>query len=444
MPSASIRRVSASIFSARPGALRASSSVAGAGSIRGLERTVSTFPPNCGVFHVLSPSPLLPQAAASAGSRNGSISLVGRHAGVTAAAALPGRLRLRPQPAVLPTGTPRDWTNWYTARLYQAAVDMARLRACARGPATVPFCCVFPQLLLRYRQQLNVRSSPVSDRLPSSTPTLVIGAGVHGLSTAWHLARQGQQVLVVDKTEVAAGASGIACGIVRNNYFQPAMQELMAACVEVWESEPEKLHYHPSGYIALGPAAQEEDLTEVYERQQRIGYPSKLYVGRGRGGRRTCARSMTTGAPPGSASACTSRPAAMPSTRSRCTGWPTWPAPPARGSRPASRSPASTPTTSGAVTTRAHQRRRHRRRAGRRRRRPLDRVAVGDARTSPTASTSASPTAASSPTSRCGPTGTCRRARPRLTRRSSSPTTARRRRSCTSTPTRRCTPTTAR
>ena len=114
---------------------------------------------------------------------------------------------------------------------------------------------------------------------PCSTPTLVIGAGVHGLSTAWHLARDGHPVLVVDKTDVAAGASGIACGIVRNNYFQPAMQELMAACVEVWESEPEALHYHPSGYIALGPTAQEGDLSEVYERQQRIGYPSELHLG---------------------------------------------------------------------------------------------------------------------------------------------------------------------
>jgi methylglutamate dehydrogenase subunit A len=119
----------------------------------------------------------------------------------------------------------------------------------------------------------------VPDRLPSSIPTLVIGAGVHGLSTAWHLARSGESVLVVDKTDVAAGASGIACGIVRNNYFQPAMQELMAACVEVWESEPDALHYHGSGYIALGPAAQEADLTAVYERQQRIGYPSELYIG---------------------------------------------------------------------------------------------------------------------------------------------------------------------
>ena len=132
--------------------------------------------------------------------------------------------------------------------------------------------------------------------LPASVKHLVVGAGVHGLSTAWHLAKAGEDVLVVDKTGVAAGASGIACGVVRNNYFQPAMAELMAACVEIWESDPEALHYHGSGYVALGPPAQEPDLVEVFERQQRIGYPSELH--RRRGGRcaSTCARSTPTGA----------------------------------------------------------------------------------------------------------------------------------------------------
>jgi glycine/D-amino acid oxidase-like deaminating enzyme len=115
--------------------------------------------------------------------------------------------------------------------------------------------------------------------LPSSVPVLVVGAGVHGLSTAWHLARKGERVLVVDKTGVAAGASGIACGVVRNNYFQPAMSELMAACVEIWESDPEAFHYHGSGYIALGPAAQEPDLVEVHERHRKIGYDSELITG---------------------------------------------------------------------------------------------------------------------------------------------------------------------
>src|ERR671935_1228588 len=121
--------------------------------------------------------------------------------------------------------------------------------------------------------------------LPASAKYLVIGAGVHGLSTAWHLAREqrarGEEpdVLVVDKTGAGAGASGIACGVVRNNYFQPAMSELMAANVEVWEQDPEAFSYHPVGYVALGSRGQVQDLTEVHERQQRIGYPSDLIVG---------------------------------------------------------------------------------------------------------------------------------------------------------------------
>ena len=70
--------------------------------------------------------------------------------------------------------------------------------------------------------------------VPESARHLVIGAGVHGLSTAWHLAEAGEDALVVDKRAVGAGASGIACGVIRNNYFQPAMSELIAACVEIW------------------------------------------------------------------------------------------------------------------------------------------------------------------------------------------------------------------
>jgi len=124
-------------------------------------------------------------------------------------------------------------------------------------------------------------------RLPESVRFLVVGAGIHGLSTAWHLARElrargeggGEDILVLDKTGAGAGASGIACGVVRNNYFQPAMSELMAACVEVWEDNAEQLHYHGAGYVALGPPAQEGDLTEVFERQQRIGYRSELHLG---------------------------------------------------------------------------------------------------------------------------------------------------------------------
>jgi methylglutamate dehydrogenase subunit A len=123
--------------------------------------------------------------------------------------------------------------------------------------------------------------------IPRSASYVVVGAGIHGLSTAYHLARElrtrglgsGADVVVLDKSRPGAGASGIACGVVRNNYFQPAMSELMQACVEVWESDPAAYAYNPVGYIALGASVQEDDLTATYERQERIGYDSELILG---------------------------------------------------------------------------------------------------------------------------------------------------------------------
>ena len=123
--------------------------------------------------------------------------------------------------------------------------------------------------------------------LPGSSPYVVVGAGIHGLSTAYHLACElrarglgsGRDIVVLDKSGPGAGASGIACGVVRNNYFQPAMSELMQACVEVWESDPEAYAYQPVGYIALGPEVQESDLAATFERQERIGYRSELLTG---------------------------------------------------------------------------------------------------------------------------------------------------------------------
>src|SRR5205823_13445473 len=131
--------------------------------------------------------------------------------------------------------------------------------------------------------------------VPTTSRYLVVGAGIHGLSTAYHLAKElrarqsgsGADIVVLDKSTPGSGASGIACGVVRNNYFQPAMSELMQACVEVWESDPGAYHYNPVGYIALGAGLQEPDLIATYERQERIGYRSELILGAAEVGRHT-------------------------------------------------------------------------------------------------------------------------------------------------------------
>src|SRR5262245_38971317 len=124
-------------------------------------------------------------------------------------------------------------------------------------------------------------------QLLKKTRFLIIGAGVHGLSTGWHLAKElkarrkgsGKDILIVDKTGIAAGASGIACGVIRNFYFQPAMGAIMRGSVDIWHSDPEAFHFTNCGYIAVVPERQDADVESIYSRQQREGYNSTLVQG---------------------------------------------------------------------------------------------------------------------------------------------------------------------
>jgi len=123
--------------------------------------------------------------------------------------------------------------------------------------------------------------------IPSKAENVIIGVGIHGLSTAWKLAKKYQEknipvegkIVIIDKSGIGAGASGVACGVVRNNYYQPAMRKLMAHSVSVWESDPEALHYHPVGYMQISSESMRADIQQIYEEQQQIGYESLLVEG---------------------------------------------------------------------------------------------------------------------------------------------------------------------
>ena len=124
--------------------------------------------------------------------------------------------------------------------------------------------------------------------IPTHSKYIIIGAGIHGLSTAWHLAKElksrgrgsGKDILVIDKTAIGAGASGIACGIVRNNYYQPAMQELISHSVDIWEEDAEGYGYFPVGYMQISPERMHEDVAEIHGRQKNIDYESDFIEGK--------------------------------------------------------------------------------------------------------------------------------------------------------------------
>src|SRR3989304_10410877 len=96
--------------------------------------------------------------------------------------------------------------------------------------------------------------------LPAHVKYLIIGAGIHGLSTAWHWAVElkakgrgsGGDVVVLDKTGPGAGASGIACGCVRNLYMTEPLHAILRHSVDVWSYGPVAFGFLPGGYFGAG------------------------------------------------------------------------------------------------------------------------------------------------------------------------------------------------
>src|SRR5699024_780822 len=64
-------------------------------------------------------------------------------------------------------------------------------------------------------------SDSVDGKATSPRKVVVVGAGVVGLSTAWFLRSRGADVTVVDRTDVAAGASWGNAGYVAPGFSVP-------------------------------------------------------------------------------------------------------------------------------------------------------------------------------------------------------------------------------
>src|SRR6266568_3232835 len=112
-----------------------------------------------------------------------------------------------------------------------------------------------------------------------SSDFLIVGAGIMGNAIAYHLAHQGQRVLVVERSEVASepAASWASAGGVRRQGRHPAEALLASEAIARWpglEQELEAdLHYRQGGNLLLATNdTDSEQLATFVKQQQAMGF----------------------------------------------------------------------------------------------------------------------------------------------------------------------------
>ncbi|MEP7361418.1 MAG: FAD-dependent oxidoreductase, partial [Chloroflexota bacterium] len=109
---------------------------------------------------------------------------------------------------------------------------------------------------------------------------IVIGAGVHGASTAFHLAERGAKVLVLDRAAAASGATGRSSGLVRMHYDLKAESALAWRSYDYfvnWESRVGgECGFTKTGFVRIVPQDQEANLRANVADQQELGIPTSI------------------------------------------------------------------------------------------------------------------------------------------------------------------------
>lgn len=116
----------------------------------------------------------------------------------------------------------------------------------------------------------------------SAYSTVIVGAGVIGLYTAYHLARAGAgPILVVDRGFLSSGASGRNGGGVRQQWQTRATIRLARESVRAYRGFAREFGFNPwfrqSGYLFLAESAADlERLRPVHELVRSEGLPSEI------------------------------------------------------------------------------------------------------------------------------------------------------------------------
>jgi sarcosine oxidase, subunit beta len=116
--------------------------------------------------------------------------------------------------------------------------------------------------------------------LTERTDVVVVGAGIHGASTAFHLAARGVGVIVLERGAAGSAATGRSSGLVRMHYDLAAESALAWHSYDYFANWPERVGgecgFVRTGFLRIVPAAQEAPLRANVADQQALGIRTSL------------------------------------------------------------------------------------------------------------------------------------------------------------------------
>ena len=116
--------------------------------------------------------------------------------------------------------------------------------------------------------------------MAETADVIIVGAGIHGASLAFHLAERGIAATILEKSTVASGATGRSSGMVRMHYDVEAEARLAWRSLTYFKNWAERIGgdcgFTEIGFLQLVPPVVGDALRANVAMQQRIGIVTEI------------------------------------------------------------------------------------------------------------------------------------------------------------------------
>lgn len=121
----------------------------------------------------------------------------------------------------------------------------------------------------------------IKPTMRETADVVVIGGGINGTSTAYHLSLRGlRRVVLVEKDHIASGPTGLSSGVVRQHYSHEVLAAMARDSIKFWETIGESIGgdagFVQCGVIFFAPAHSEDAIKQAVAMHNRIGIRERL------------------------------------------------------------------------------------------------------------------------------------------------------------------------